>query len=147
MKIPITLLTPADAPALSALHAACFDRGWSADEFANLLAQPAMRGWATGNKGFILCCRAGGESEIMTLAVAAADRRKGIAAALLAHALQACAQEGNNRMFLEVDERNQAAQQLYQTQGFSMFHRRKGYYRHADGSFSDALLLQRTIGK
>ena len=67
-----------DAAAFATLHAAAFRRGWSEDEFERLLldrsviAHRAMIGTLAGRAlaGFILSRRAGGEAEILSVAVA-----------------------------------------------------------------------------
>lgn len=64
------------------------------------------------------------EREILNLAVAARFRRRGIASALLNHALRRTAV-----YFLEVRESNLAAQELYRKFGFIEVARRPNYYQ------------------
>src|SRR5438552_3060282 len=78
---------PRDAAGFTKLHAASFRRGWSEDEFERLLsdhtvvAHRAMRGRALA--GFILSRLAAGEAEILSVAVASAQRGRGLARRLL----------------------------------------------------------------
>ena len=78
---------PRDAAAFAALHAASFRHGWSDGEFErmlgerNIVAHRAVSGRAL--HGFILSRLAGGEAEILSVAVASARRGRGLARALL----------------------------------------------------------------
>src|SRR5690606_3660568 len=84
-------LTPADAPALAALHAGAMaalgQEPWPARAFADLLELPATLGFGARIGGetaaFILGQAAGGEAEILTLATAPPFRRRGLAEALI----------------------------------------------------------------
>jgi ribosomal-protein-alanine N-acetyltransferase len=140
---------PADAAALSALHAASFSRGWSEDEMERLLLDLnviAHRAVMNGRvSGFILSRRAADEAEILSVAV---DRRKqgnGIARALLDLNLRRLAGLGVRTVFLEVDENNVPARKLYARAGFEPAGRRAGYYVDARGNTSPALVLRRDL--
>ncbi|TGT49892.1 GNAT family N-acetyltransferase, partial [Mesorhizobium sp. M2E.F.Ca.ET.166.01.1.1] len=79
-------LTVADSPAVSVLHREDFVRPWTDGEFAALLEQDTVFGYAAretgqGSKppaGFVLARLAAGEGEILTVAVARAHRRQGL---------------------------------------------------------------------
>ena len=134
------LTHPCDAAALAMLHAAAFDDSWSADWIGRLLAQPgtfAIR--AEG--GFILVRSAGGEAEVLTLAVAPAARRRGIASILIVEAAKCALEAGARRLFLEVSDANEPAKSLYTCAGFNEVGRRKGYYQGVGGRREDALVL------
>jgi ribosomal-protein-alanine N-acetyltransferase len=133
----------ADAAALAALHAAAFPpaEAWGPDAIALMLGLPGGFGiWSPG-QGFVLARAAGGEAEILTLAVLPAARRQGVGAALLAAALAGAAVRGAAAMFLEVAAGNVAALGLYRRLGFAEVGRRRRYY--ADGA--DALVLRRDL--
>ncbi len=121
-----------DAAALAELHGACFNRGWSEDEFERLLAERAVlvHRITIGPRlaGFIVSRIIAGEVEILSVAVAAARRRKGLATQLLNHHLRRLAGLGGRTVFLEVDESNVPANRLYQHFGFRAVGRREGYY-------------------
>lgn len=139
MKIEL-LAPPYDVEGLAALHLLSFAEAWSADWIGKLLAQPgtfAMR--AEG--GFVLARSAGDEAEVLTLAVAPAARRRGIAAALTLAAGEHAREQGARRLFLEVADANEPAKSLYARLGFREIARRKGYYRGGDGRDGDALVL------
>jgi ribosomal-protein-alanine N-acetyltransferase len=76
--------------------------------------------------GFLVTREVGpGEREILNLAVDPAERRTGIARALLGEALV----RAKGAWFLEVRASNAAAVRLYESAGFEIAGRRSGYYR------------------
>ena len=87
--------------------------------------------------GFILARAAGGEAEILTLAVAPAVRGQGLGRALLAAAARHAQTLGAANMFLEVGVDNPPALALYAGQGFVRVGQRKAYY-----GGGDALILK-----
>lgn len=130
-----------DARSLADLHATCFPAPWEADLLEIFLAAPdslCFVCWeGESAAGFLLARIAADESEILTLAVDPFARRRGIGRALLTAALAALQARGVRRLFLEVDEANQAAIALYRGFGAEPVGRRPGYY--ADGG--DAAIL------
>jgi ribosomal-protein-alanine N-acetyltransferase len=145
----LTLATPRDAAALSALHAASFNRGWSEHEFEQLLTdrsvicERAAIGRAT--VGFIVSRRAADEAEILSVAVAQRQRGRGLARRLLDLHLRRLAGLGLRAVFLEVDETNTPARRLYARAGFSEVGRRPGYYPQGGGKPASALVLRRDL--
>lgn len=137
-------VTSDEAAALAALHAAAFppEEAWGPDAIALMLGMPGAFGLCCPGQGFVLARAAGGEAEILTLAVIPAARRRGVGAALLAAALAGAAARGAAAMFLEVAAGNDAARGLYAGLGFAEVGRRRGYY--TDGA--DALVLRRDLG-
>jgi len=110
---------PQDAPQFAMLHAAAFQRGWSAEEFERLLIEPnvvADRAMAGSRlAGFVLSRLAAEQAEILSIAVAVRDRRRGLASSLLDVHLNRLAGYGTRSLFLEVDERNIADLELKQS--------------------------------
>lgn len=143
---PITALT--DTTLLAALHKSAFaaegGAGWEAKAFDDLIAKAGARAFGTAD-GFILmqpltgAGDAAGEAEIVTLAVKPTARRAGLAGRLIA---QAQAALGAKVLFLEVAADNGAARALYEKFGFHETGRRKAYYKRADGTRVDAVLMQ-----
>jgi ribosomal-protein-alanine N-acetyltransferase len=133
-------VTPND---LAALHARAFapERGWTADEFEDLIASPHVR-LLTRPGGMLLVRTVAGEAEILTLAVAPDHRRRGIADALLRDWLSTTDAE---EAFLEVAADNAAAQHLYQKHGFARAGLRKGYYARPHGGPVDAVLMKAAL--
>ena len=138
-----------DAHDLAKLHAACFRRGWSDEEFARLLLeQNVVAHRATVAKiiaGFIVSRHAADEAEILSIAVAASRRGRGLARRMLDLHLRRLAGLGLRAVLLEVDEDNAPARRLYARAGFHEVGQREGYYRRPDQSPSRALILRRDL--
>jgi ribosomal-protein-alanine N-acetyltransferase len=139
--------SPRDAAAIAKLHGASFHRGWSDGEIErmlldrDILAHRAMLGRRL--VGFILSRLVVGEAEILSIAVAASRRGKGLARRLLDLHLRRLAGLGANTVFLEVGEGNEPARRLYRRAGFREVGRRPGYYQAGNGAA--ALILRRDL--
>lgn len=132
-----------DAALLSRLHAQCFDEAWSAESFTALLANPGAFALVDESQhGFIVIQVAAEQSEVLTIGVEPAARRRGIASEMLLTALKQASEMGASHMFLEVDCMNFQAIGLYLQHGFIEVGRRKNYYRSPQGIGSDALILR-----
>jgi ribosomal-protein-alanine N-acetyltransferase len=140
---------PRDAAAIATLHGASFRHGWSDGEIERLLldrnvvAHRAVIGRTLA--GFILSRLAADEAEILSVAVTAARRGRGLARALLDLHLRRLAGLGAHAVFLEVDEENEAARRLYRRAGFREVGRRPGYYQQDRGHAATALVLRRDL--
>lgn len=128
------------AETLSALHSASFARGWSAQEFDALLANPRTHAVTTPH-GFALVQIIPPEAELITLAVRPALRGQGHGTALLRNAINTARDNGADTMILEVEATNAAAIALYHSAGFTETGRRAGYYAHPDKPAGDAILM------
>jgi len=148
-KPTFSAATSHDAAAMVPIHAEAFHRGWSHGEFVELLenrdvvAHRAMMGEDLA--GFILSRIVADEAEILSVAVAARWRGRGIAGELLHLHLRGLAGRGVATIFLEVGETNTPALRLYQHVGFRDVGRREGYYPDAGGRRIAALILRRDI--
>ena len=138
--------TPRDAVAIAALHAASFRRGWGEDEVYRLLTDSAVVTHRVTVRralvGFIMSRMAADEAEILSVAIAPARRGRGLSGPLLDFHLRTLAGLAVRAVFLEVDERNAPARQLYARAGFGEVGRRQSYY---DGG-ATALVLRRDLG-
>jgi [ribosomal protein S18]-alanine N-acetyltransferase len=141
--------TSRDAAAIAKLHAASFNRGWSEDEIERLMLERNVlthRVTVNGRLvGFIMSRMAGGEAEILSTAVAAPYRKRGLARRMLNHHMGRLSGIGVRVIFLEVDEANAAARQLYHRAGFVEAGRREGYYSASVGKPATALVLRRDL--
>jgi ribosomal-protein-alanine N-acetyltransferase len=139
--------SPRDARAIAALHGAAFHSGWSEDEFENLLSDRNVVAHRanTGRSlvGFIVTRLVLDEAEILSVAVVASRRGKGLARRLLELNLRRLAGLGARTVFLEVDENNVPARRLYRRAGFREVGRREGYYPVSQGAA--ALILRRDL--
>jgi ribosomal-protein-alanine N-acetyltransferase len=138
-----------DAPKLAQLHAGSFHRGWGEAEFESMLAErnTLVHRLRMGRKiiGFAVSRMAADEAEILSIAVAASHRGRGLSRNLLLTHLGHLAGRGVRTVFLEVEENNQPARRLYDRAGFGIAGRRERYYREADGEQLDALLMRRDL--
>lgn len=128
-----------DVAVLAAQHAACFPDAWSADAIRELFAGPGVFAFTLPD-GFILARAAGGEAEILTLAVAPQARRRGLGRLLVRMAARHAGALGASSLFLEVAADNIAAQALYRSEGFSPVGRRKAYYAGQDADVLKVML-------
>jgi [ribosomal protein S18]-alanine N-acetyltransferase len=125
-----------DVESMAAIHAACFAKGWSANEIGQFVAAPGCLSLLASLsreqtvQGFLIARCAGDEAEILTLAVDPNHRRQGLARAILAAAIAALRKAGAKRLFLEVEVANESARGLYQSLGAVAVGRRPRYYEH-----------------
>jgi ribosomal-protein-alanine N-acetyltransferase len=138
-----------DAPRLAQLHGASFHRGWGESEFESMLTErnTLVHRLRIGRKtvGFAVSRIAADEAEILSIAVAASHRGRGMSANLLLTHLGHLAGHGVRTVFLEVEENNQPARRLYQRAGFAVAGRRERYYRQPSGEQLNALLMRRDL--
>ncbi|MBW8734835.1 MAG: ribosomal protein S18-alanine N-acetyltransferase [Asticcacaulis sp.] len=131
---------------LTDIHAASFERGWSAAELQRMAAAAHNRLYVFESEGawmsFLLLTAVAGEGEILTVATAPQHRGQGHAGRLLAHAAQALAAENAEAICLEVAVDNGAARALYDRAGFKAVGLRKAYYARAGGPAVDACILR-----
>lgn len=133
---------PAAAALLAELHGRIFPRGWSADEFRELVNMPGAAAYVIVEQapaGLAVLRRAVDEVELLTIGVLPSCRGRGIARYLLVRA--AADLEDVGRMVLEVATDNKPALALYRRLGFREVGRRKGYYATASGAHQDALVM------
>ena len=84
-------------------------------------------------EGFIILSSAAGQAEILTIATDPAQRRRGIAKALLDISETELVDNGVDTLFLEVAEDNKAAITFYKGAGFEPIGRRPAYYKREMG--------------
>src|ERR1700735_1203832 len=138
-----------DARALALIHGASFHRGWGEGEFESMLAErnTLVHRLRMGRKviGFAVSRRAVDEGEILSIAVPASHRGRGLSRDLLLTHLGHLAGRGVRTVFLEVEENNQPARRLYERAGFGVAGRRERYYQQPGGGQLDALLMRRDL--
>jgi len=128
---------------LAALHASAFAKPWDESALKDLLAGPGVFAFAAPS-GFVLARAAGGEAEILTLAVKPSARGRGLGRGLVRAAARHAATLGAQSLFLEVGTDNVPALALYRGLGFQTVGTRKDYYagpRHG----GDALVLKAAL--
>lgn len=146
MTVQIRPAARGDAPALATMEAACFAEPWSPALVAADLMSAGSRAWiaqsADQSIGYLIGAQVLDEFTIARLGTLPAARRHGTGRSLLAHAIASARSDGVTAVFLEVRASNLAAILLYESAGFVVTRRRKGYY--ADGE--DALDMKLELG-
>ena len=144
MKIVPAGATETDA--MAKVHALAFEKSWRADQFEDLLEGEGIFGFLVDGEtepmGVILCRVAGGEMEVLTVGVAPAARRRGVAQRLIAAAMPVARDLGAEAVFLEVAVDNPGAIALYERLGFAQSGLRKGYYDRGAAGVMDALVMR-----
>ena len=137
-------LTAADLGPVHALECSARTDPWSPAHFAAELANPFAQVdlcWRDGQlAGYICTWLVAGEVQIQNVATAPAFRRQGVAARLLAQALERCRKSGFETAWLEVRAGNAGAIALYQRFGFREAARRPGCY--PDGEDAVVMCLE-----
>lgn len=136
---------------VAVLHREDFLRPWSPEEFSALIGDNVVFGFvvrevghpAAAPVGFVLARQTAGEAEILSVAVARTHRRGGLGWKLMDAVLRRLHADRAEALFLEVDERNEAAIALYRRLGFHQVGRRPAYYEATDGSGRSAALVMR----
>ncbi len=118
---------------MAQIHAASFDRGWSALDFSVYAARDLCIGVGAPLTSFCVVRRSPTDAEVLTVATDPDARGQGRAAAVLSDAAARLRASGRRQLFLEVAEDNAPARALYHRLGFRPIGRRPGYYRRADG--------------
>ncbi|MDE3015455.1 MAG: ribosomal protein S18-alanine N-acetyltransferase [Pseudomonadota bacterium] len=147
-RFTIRFATEEDAGTLTKIHQECFITYWNKEAFSNFFSVQntfAFLAEAPDPDGMIVFRVYPDEAEVITLAVRPARRRQGIGRALLTKAMNGAKNFGARAMFLDVEDGNNAALTLYESYGFTQINRRRQYYRHKDGSYTDALVLREKL--
>ena len=141
--------TGEDLPEIMAIETASFSDPWTAkmfegemtgNQFARVLVlrRRGHQGGLGRLVGYLCYWLIFDELRIMNLAVDEADRRQGLARAMVGHAVQEGRRAGIRQAFLEVRAGNPAARGLYRGLGFQETGVRKHYYRNP---CEDAILM------
>lgn len=139
---------PPDATAVAQLAAASPQAAqWSEASYAQLRESGGYAGWVAvapdgSLAGFIISRTITTEAEILNLAVASQLRRSGIAAELLAFALENFTLAGVRRVYLEVRASNVPAIALYEKHAFVITGTRPNYYQYPTES---AVLMEKLL--
>jgi [ribosomal protein S18]-alanine N-acetyltransferase len=124
-----------------AIEQAVFADPWSTQDFRDCVSYALFLVAEDGGKiaGYVVALDAADEGEILNLAVAPGERRRGLGRALVQAVLGALAERAVRQVYLEVRESNDSARALYAAFGFKDVGRRKQYYRRP---VEDAIVLR-----
>ena len=116
VEIAVTRASSLDAASMAAIHRSCFAKAWDETAMTQFLGSPealcligSVADSSGGMLGGLLIARkAADEAEILTLCVAPACRNAGLGRALLVAAMAELRAAGTQRLFLEVEDGNDA---------------------------------------
>lgn len=135
-------------PVMQSAFDPAFGEAWTAEQCRGLLCLPGtvLRLAVSGEDvlGFALVRSVLDEAELLLIATAASQQRRGIGQLLLHSVFYWCHQNGVKKVILEVRSGNVAVE-LYTKMGFTQIGRRENYYRGLDNNQFDALTLQRNL--
>jgi [ribosomal protein S18]-alanine N-acetyltransferase len=139
-------MTTADLDGVLALELALFgEEAWSRQMLVGELGQqPASRYYLVAESdgdiaGYAGLLAAGGQGDVLTIAVATARWSQGIGSQLLDQLLAEARRRACTEVFLEVRADNARAQRLYHWRGFAEVGIRRGYYQP---SGTDAIVMR-----
>jgi ribosomal-protein-alanine N-acetyltransferase len=146
-EITIRRMRLEDVPAVHEIDTLSFSLPWPERSFRfEVIENAVSRGWVAEAEvngetriiGMLVLWLLVDEAHIATVAVHPDFQRCGIGSRIIVEALEAARVEGARRAFLEVRERNLAAQEMYRKFGFAITSRRPRYYRDTG---EDAILM------
>ena len=137
-------MTLDDMDEVHVIERASFQTPWSRAAFRYELTQNRVAHCTVmraGRRvvGYLCLWEIGHEIHITNLAVDPGFRRRGVARALLGQTIEGARRSGVELVFLEVRPTNVEALALYESFGFSVIGRRKGYYFDTG---EDALVME-----
>ncbi|MBZ8133724.1 GNAT family N-acetyltransferase [Afifella sp. IM 167] len=153
-RISLREATPEDAAYLAAIHRGAFRHAWTDGDFASFLSQRGVsaliafhtgRFGSTAPAGFVLFRQAADDSEIITIAVRSAYRRRGVARKLMEEAIRRLYHDRAAALHLEVEAGNAPAVNLYRRLGFAEVGTRPAYYTGDDQARLPALVMRRQL--
>ena len=142
--IEVSSADPADISEIASLAATSLPQPWPARVFEKELRLAEARLWVAKEEarsiGFLAARRVVDEVHVLSVAVASAQRRRGVARSLLDALLRDETASGARTALLEVQASNRAARALYASTGFVAVGQRPRYYANGE----DALLMTRS---
>jgi len=141
-------MTAGDLDRVVSLEKLIFPDPWPKSSFVEILTE---RGWgalvAEADHrviGYACYLMVAPEAHLTNIAVDPAYRRKAVAKRLLERILEIAEENGCAYLLLEVRASNAVAKAFYERHGFTLWYRRKNYYRHP---VEDALVMVRYLDR
>jgi ribosomal-protein-alanine N-acetyltransferase len=129
---------------MSGAFSPSFGEAWTRSQCAGILPMSGVTltiaDSENGPAGFSLVRAVADEAELLLLAVAPEEQRRGIGQALLDFFIDEARSHGARKLHLEVRDGN-SAMGLYLAAGFAPAGRRRNYYHGLDGEAFDAVTL------
>ena len=133
---------------LASIHRQCFPHYWNPEAFNNFFSVSGTHALVVGDshpQAMMVFRVQYEQADIITIGVLPGFRRQGIARMLVEETMKSVRAMGAKQLFLDVEDGNVAAIELYKGFGFYQINRRKLYYRQKDGSYMDALVMMRKL--
>ena len=127
-----------DSGLIAAIQAAAYHKSWTERQIMAAIENQDV--WLAGQDGFIVFELIPPECEISMVAVNPSAQRRGIGLKLVQAVVENCLAKSIHKIFLEVEESNLAAIELYKKLGFKEISQRKDYY--GAGRNATLMLLQ-----
>jgi ribosomal-protein-alanine N-acetyltransferase len=144
LSLSIERMLPADVPEVLVIERASFSMPWSRGAFLYEIEQNQVARCWVGREngriaGYICLWEVADELHVTNVAVHPDARRRGIARSLLASVFVHARAVGSRIVLLEVRPSNVEAIPLYESFGFRVVGRRRGYYYDTG---EDALVME-----
>ena len=142
-------MRPADLDQVVAIERLSFTMPWSRGAFLYEMEQNQVARCYVVREGgrvvgYVCLWEVADEMHITNIAVHPEERRRGIGRAMLGGVLDEARQRGLRLVVLEVRPSNVEARALYESFGFRVVGRRRGYYYDTG---EDALVMQAALGE
>lgn len=126
----------------------CFPEDpWTAEAFSSILSLPAFHGVVLEEAGrligYLVAWEIIDEGELLNIAILPEERGRGLGRSLLKNWLERLRGQQFRAVFLDVRDDNQPAISLYESFGFKVVGKRKGYYSNGE----DALEMMLALGE
>ncbi|MCB2200746.1 ribosomal protein S18-alanine N-acetyltransferase [bacterium] len=136
-----------DVDQLVAAELRCFPEDpWTGDAFSSILSLPAFHGVVLEEAGrligYLVAWEIIDEGELLNIAILPEERGRGLGRGLLKNWLKRLREQRFRAVFLDVRDDNQPAIALYESFGFEVVGKRKGYYSNGE----DALEMMLALG-
>ena len=148
-SLSLERMRPSDLDQVVAIERLSFTMPWSRGAFLYEMEQNQVARCYVVREGgrvvgYICLWEVADEMHITNIAVHPDERRRGIGRAMLGQVLEEARQRGVRLVVLEVRPSNVEARALYESFGFRVVGRRRGYYYDTG---EDALVMQAALGE
>lgn len=142
-EVVIRTLSYPDLPEIMEIENASYSTPWREATMEGLLRRDDSDLIGATNSGrllgYAICWTIGDQAELGNVAVAPAERGRGIGKRLVEAVIARIRARGARECFLEVRESNKSARSLYERCGFKIIGRRRHYYTRP---MEDALVMR-----
>lgn len=147
VDVEVRLMTYNDIKQVAEVEAEAYPYPWTRGIFRDCL-RVGYNCWVVVSGadviGYGIVMLAAGEAHVLNLCIKPEHHRKGLGRKLLCHLVQQAIAKGADMILLEVRRSNQAAIDLYQSEGFHELGVRKAYYPDVNGR-EDAIIFARYL--